>query len=89
VVGIGALTAASSNIPSANSLSAFILSAFASGLNIGFCCQGIFLDGCALGDWVKNNKTLTAVIGVGALTAGAIAIKPISGLLKAGEGEAQ
>jgi hypothetical protein len=35
-----------------------------------------------VGDWVKNNKTLTAVIGVGALTAGAIAIKPISGLLQ-------
>jgi hypothetical protein len=41
-----------------------------------------------VGDWVKNNKTVTAVIGVGALTAGAIAIKPISGLLRAGEGEA-
>lgn len=39
-------------------------------------------------DWVDHNKTVTAIVGVGALTAGAIAIKPISGLLKAGEGEA-
>jgi len=41
-----------------------------------------------VGDWIKDNKTVTAVIGVGALTAGAIAIKPISGLLRVGEGEA-
>lgn len=41
-----------------------------------------------VGDWVENNKTVTAIVGVGALTAAAVAVKPISGLLRAGEGEA-
>jgi len=38
-------------------------------------------------DWVDHNKTVTAIVGVGALTAAAVAIKPISGLLRAGEEE--
>ena len=38
----------------------------------------IFSD---VGDWVDHNKTVTAIVGVGALTAAAVAIKPISGLL--------
>ena len=45
----------------------------------------IFSD---VGDWVEHNKTVTAIVGVGALTAAAVAVKPISGLLRAGEGEA-
>lgn len=35
-----------------------------------------------IGDWVENNKTVTAIVGVGALTAAAAAIKPISGLIR-------
>jgi len=44
----------------------------------------IFSD---VGDWVDHNKTVTAIVGVGALTAAAVAIKPISGILRAGEEE--
>ena len=40
-----------------------------------------------VGDWVDHNKTVTAIVGVGALTAAAVAIKPISGILRAGEEE--
>ena len=39
-------------------------------------------------DWVDHNKTVTAIVGVGALTAAAVAIKPLSGLIRAGEEEA-
>ncbi|CAC9634494.1 hypothetical protein [uncultured Gammaproteobacteria bacterium] len=35
-----------------------------------------------IGDWVENNKAVTAIVGVGALTAAAVAIKPLSGLLR-------
>ena len=35
-----------------------------------------------IGDWVENNKTVTAIVGIGALTAAAAAIKPISGLIR-------
>jgi hypothetical protein len=38
--------------------------------------------------WVDHNKTVTAIVGVGALTAAAVAVKPLSGLLRAGEEEA-
>jgi hypothetical protein len=35
-----------------------------------------------IGDWVENNKTVTAIVGIGALTAAAAAIKPLSGLIR-------
>jgi hypothetical protein len=38
-----------------------------------------------VGDWVSDNKAVTAIVGVGALTAAAVAVKPISGLLRVGE----
>ena len=31
-----------------------------------------------IGDWVSDNKTVTAIVGVGALTAAAVAVKPLS-----------
>lgn len=31
-----------------------------------------------VGDWVSDNKTVTAIVGVGALTAAAVAVKPLS-----------
>jgi hypothetical protein len=40
-----------------------------------------------IGDWVEHNKTATAIVGVGALTAAAVAVKPLSGLFRAGEEE--
>jgi len=39
----------------------------------------IFSD---IGDWVSDNKTITAVVGIGALTAASVAIKPLSGLFR-------
>ena len=35
-----------------------------------------------IGDFVENNKTVTAIVGISALTAAAVAIKPLSGLLR-------
>jgi hypothetical protein len=35
-----------------------------------------------IGDWVENNKAVTAIVGIGALTAAAAAIKPLSGLIR-------
>ena len=40
-----------------------------------------------VGDWVDHNRTVSAIVGVGALTAAAVVIRPISGLLSAGEEE--
>jgi len=55
-------------------------------LTLSLNAQADFFDD--VGDWVDHNKTVTAIVGVGALTAAAVAVKPISGLLRAGEGEA-